>query len=126
MIEILLFWLSQALVVLGLLIMTIAVYGIIRMPDLYTRLHAASKAVFVGGMLLLVAAGSTGNPAIIFRAILIGVFLVLTTTVSTHAICRAAYHRKEPMRSPGAIDESGRLATEILSCSPDPPAYPYP
>lgn len=100
-------WLGDALVILGVFIMSIGVYGMIRMPDTYTRLHAASKAVFLGVISLLAASVVTGDPAIIFRAILIGVFLILTTPVSAHVIARAAYERGEKMETPGAVDESG-------------------
>jgi monovalent cation/proton antiporter MnhG/PhaG subunit len=34
-------WLADALVVAGLAVMTLGVYGILRFPDVYTRLHAA-------------------------------------------------------------------------------------
>jgi len=40
--------------------------------------------------------------------VLIVVLLALTTPVAAHAIAQAAYHRREPMRAAGAIDESGR------------------
>ncbi len=101
-------WLADALVILGVLIMTIGVYGVIRMPDTYTRLHGASKAVFLGVISLLVASVVTGDPAIIFRVILVGVFLILTTPVSAHVIARAAYLQGERMEAPDAVDESGR------------------
>jgi multicomponent Na+:H+ antiporter subunit G len=54
-------WLADALVVLGVGIMTIGVYGVIRMPDLYTQLHAASKSVFVGVVSLCLASVVTGD-----------------------------------------------------------------
>ena len=111
-------WLADALVALGVGIMTVGVYGVIRMPDLYTRLHAASVAGFVGIVPFLVAAATTGAPAIVFRVILIGVFLLLTSTVATHAIAHAAYLRGERPGSPGgaaaprespAADQAPRL-----------------
>lgn len=102
-------YLADVLVVFGVFVMTVGAYGVIRMPDTYTRLHAASKAVFLGVMPLLLASAATGDPAIISRAALIGAFLVLTTPVSSHAIGRAAYRRKEKMTTPGAVDESGRV-----------------
>ncbi len=101
-------WLADALVVLGVVIMTIGVYGVIRMPDLYTRLHAASKAVVLGVCLLAVASVVTGDAAIIARAVLIAVLLLLTTPVASHAIARGAYLEREPLKTPGAIDETGR------------------
>ena len=99
--------LSSVLIVFGLGILTIAVYGILRMPDLYTALHAASKAAFLGTLPFLLAAMTTGEPAMITRAILIGIFLLLTTPVAAHVIGQAAYRTDEPMETPGAVDESG-------------------
>ena len=100
-------WLADALVVLGVFIMTIGVYGILFLPDTYTRLHAASKVVFLGVVSLLLASLATGDPEFIFRVILIGVFLILTTPVSAHVIGLAAFQRREKMETPEAVDESG-------------------
>lgn len=105
-------WIADALVVLGVFVMTIGVYGIIRMPDTYTKLHAASKAVFLGVISLLLASTVTGDPAIIYRVALIGAFLLLTTPVSSHAIARAAYLRGERMQAPDAVDETGNRLSE--------------
>lgn len=101
-------YLADALVVFGTFIMTIGVYGIIRMPDTFTRLHAASKAVFLGLIPLLLASMISGEPDIIFRVILIAFFLLMTTPVSAHVIGKAAFHRSERMRVPNAVDESGK------------------
>ncbi len=100
-------WLVDALVIFGTFIVTIGVYGIIRMPDTFTRLHAASKAVFLGVITLLVASTATGDMDIILRATITAFFLLVTTPISAHVVARAAYDRNEKMRAPGAIDESG-------------------
>jgi multicomponent Na+:H+ antiporter subunit G len=105
-------WIADAFVILGVVVMTIGVYGVIRMPDIYTRLHAASKSVFLGVISFVLASVATGDPAIIWRVILIGVVLLLTTPVASHAIGRGAYLERERMRTPGAIDESGRRLAE--------------
>lgn len=113
-------WLADALVVLGVGIMTIGVYGVIRMPDLYTRLHAASKSVFLGVFSLALASLVTGDPAIIARVILIGALLLLTTPVSAHAIGRGAYLEGEWMETPGAVDESGHHLDRSGEPAPSP------
>ena len=46
---------ADALVLFGVLVMTLGVYGVVRMPDTYTRQHAASKMVFLGAITLLLA-----------------------------------------------------------------------
>ncbi len=112
-------WVADALVLLGVVVMTIGVYGVFRMPDVYTELHAASKAVFLGVVVLLVASTVTGDGAIIARAALIGVFLVLTTPVAAHVIALAAYRQEERMETPGALDESGHDLPHGRAARPD-------
>ena len=105
-------WVADALVILGISVMTLGVYGVIWMPDVYNKLHAASKVVFLGIISLLVASAATGDPAFVYRVALIGAFLLLTTPVSAHVIGRAAYLRQQRMEAPDAVDESGRDLTE--------------
>jgi multicomponent Na+:H+ antiporter subunit G len=97
---------SDVLLVVGLLVLTIGVYGVVRMPDVYTQLHAASKAGFLGVVALLASAALEGDSAIIARAVLITVVLALTTPVAAHAVGRAARRRGERMLTPGAVDET--------------------
>ena len=102
-------WLADLLVFFGVGVMTVGVVGLLRMPDAYTKLHAASKAVLLGVCVLAVASFASGDPAIVGRVVLIAVLLLLTTPVAAHVIGQAAYRTREPMRSPGAIDETGKL-----------------
>jgi multicomponent Na+:H+ antiporter subunit G len=101
-------FLADVLVLIGVLVMTLGVYGMVRLPDAYTRLHAAGKAVFLGVMPLLLSSTLTGEPGVILRVILIAFFLLVTTPVSAHVIGRAAYLKGEKMNTPEAMDESGR------------------
>jgi multicomponent Na+:H+ antiporter subunit G len=80
----------------------------VRFPDTYTRLHTTSKAVVLGVISLLAVSVVTGNSEIVYRVLLIGIFLVLTTPVSAHVSARAAYWRREKLESPGVVDESGK------------------
>jgi len=100
--------LADALVVLGVLVMTVGVYGVVRMPDTYTRLHAASKTIILGMMPLLLASAFTEDRGVVLRVILIGLFILVTTPVSAHMVGRAAYLRKERMQAPEAVDEWDR------------------
>lgn len=112
--------LADALVLLGVAVMTIGVYGVYRMPDTYTKLHASSKAVFLGVIALVVASSVTGGPGVVARGALIAAFLVVTTPVAAHVIARAAFLSAEAMETPGAIDESGHRLPE----QPPPPDDP--
>ncbi len=106
-------YLADALVILALWVMTVGVFGVLRMPDTYTRLHAASKAVFLGVISLCVSSAVAGDPAIIYRAMLIAAFLLVTTPISAFVIARAAFLRGERMQTPGALDESGQDLPEV-------------
>ena len=98
---------ADGLVLLGLLVTTLGVLGMFRMPDVYTELHAASKAVVLGVVAFLVASLAARDAAVTSRVLLIAAFLILTTPVGAHVIARAAWLRGEAMRTPGAFDESG-------------------
>ncbi len=106
MIQTLLLAFSAGLVFFGTLVMTIAVYGLIRMPDVYTRLHAASKGAVLGVIPILAGSMFTGDVAVISRAILVAAFLLITTPIASSAIGRAAFLVRQPMASPDFVDES--------------------
>ncbi len=97
---------ANVLVVVGLAFITLGVVGLVRMPDVYTKLHAASKAVFLGVVALGVAAALVGSDAVGMRVVLLAALVLLTTPVSAHAIARAAYIHRDRMVTPGALDES--------------------
>lgn len=105
-------WLADGLVIFGSVIITIGVYGVLRMPDIYTKLHAASKSVFLGVNSFVAASLVTGDQAIVTKVLLIAAVLILTTPVASHVIGRAAYLEHLPMTTPDAIDESGHHLAE--------------
>ncbi len=81
-----------ALVAAGSFFGLVAVVGIIRLPDLYSRAHATSKSDTLGIILTL------GGVALVFGAdlavaktVLLAVFLFVTNPTAAHAITRAAY-----------------------------------
>ena len=80
------------LLVLGSLFGLIAAVGVLRLPDLYSRMHAASKAGAVGGgMILLAVALVSFEGAIAVRALIGMAFLLMTTPVAAHLLARAHY-----------------------------------
>lgn len=89
-------WLADLLIFCALLMLTVALYGVFRMPDIYTRLHAASKTAVFGVAPLLVVLMISGDASFISRALLIGAFVVCTTPVAAHAIASAAFETDPP------------------------------
>jgi multicomponent Na+:H+ antiporter subunit G len=82
---------GTVLLVAGSVFAALGALGVLRFPDLYTRLHAASKTGPLGGGLILLGAGLiTGDPWTIVRTIVGLVFLLLVSPVSAHLLARAA------------------------------------
>lgn len=74
------------LVVAGLAVTTVAVYGALRLPDLWSRLHAATKSLSAGVLVIVAAGLLLGDGNLAARAFLIGLFLALTGPVSASVI----------------------------------------
>lgn len=92
MIADLLTYAAGVLLVIGAVFSVLAAVGLLRLPDLYTRMHAASKAGTVGSGLALVAIAVLSNDVpVILRALTGVLFLLLTAPVAAHLLARAAY-----------------------------------
>ena len=67
--------------------------GILRMPDVFTRMHAAGMTDTMGaGLILLGLAFQAPDGFIVFRLVLILLFLWFTSPIATHALAKAALH----------------------------------
>jgi len=70
----------------------LAAVGVARMPDLFTRLQATSKAATLGvGCLMLGVMLYSGEPGTALRAGLVVLLFFLTAPVAAHVIARASY-----------------------------------
>ena len=84
----------------------LAAVGVLRMPDVFTRMQASTKASTLGlGCLLIGAALQMGDFASLIRVASIGAFVLLTTPVSGHVIARAAYFADVPLWEGTVLDE---------------------
>ncbi len=85
-------YITGALLIIGALFNLIAAIGLLRFPDVFTRMHAASKAGTLGSGLMLVAiALHAGELSISSKALAAVVFFLITAPVSAHLLARAAY-----------------------------------
>ena len=76
----------------GAMFSLIASIGLIRLQDIYLRMHAASKAGTLGsGLMLFALAVYAAELSVFTRAIAGIVFFLLTAPVSAHLLARAAY-----------------------------------
>lgn len=92
MIDIIQSYLAGFLILAGAGFAFVAALGLIRLPDVYSRMHAASKAGTVGSGAMLVALAVVANDqATITRALAGVVFFMLTAPISAHLLAKAAY-----------------------------------
>lgn len=94
------------LIVVGAIFSLLAALGINRLPDLYCRMHAASKAGTIGSGILLVAAGLHSYDLAIFARSIAGFFfLLLTAPVAAHLLARSSYRVGYKMSDSSVVDE---------------------
>jgi multicomponent Na+:H+ antiporter subunit G len=99
-------WLSGGLLVAGATLALLASVGVLRMPDVFTRMQASTKASTLGlGCLLAGLAVANPEFAFVVRAISIAAFMVLTTAVGAHVIARAAAWSGAPLWKGTTVDE---------------------
>lgn len=81
--------------------------GIVRMPDLYTRIQCSSKAVTMGALPLLVALVVAEGPISSYtsRAVFVAVLFFIFSPVASHALARAAYKTRVPMWEGSVLDQ---------------------
>lgn len=85
-------WLGAVLLLGGSVVCLFAAVGVLRLPDFFMRMHAATKAGVAGaGLVLLGVAAFDGSAATWTKAVLAVIFLLVTTPVAGHLIGRAGY-----------------------------------
>jgi multicomponent Na+:H+ antiporter subunit G len=84
-------WAAVALGLLGAFFGFVAAVGLLRLPDIYTRTHAASKSDTLAAVLALAAVVlAIQTELATFKAVLLLVFVFVTNPTAAHAIARAA------------------------------------
>ena len=98
-----------ALSVIGLAFSLSGVVGILRMPDVYTRIQCSTKTITMGALPVLIAVVVGEGPVSAYgsRALLVAVLLLVVNPVSSHALARAAYKSGVPMW-PGSVTDQPR------------------
>ncbi|MEZ4866662.1 MAG: monovalent cation/H(+) antiporter subunit G [Caldilineaceae bacterium] len=79
----------------GVAFMLISAIGILRLPDVYARMHAAGKAATLGVSCVLLATGLAYEAYLVRMIMLITLFFV-TAPIATTAMARAAYRTSKP------------------------------
>lgn len=87
----LLAWIAGILMMMGGVFALAGAIGVLRFPDVFTRMHAASKAGVAGsGLGLIAVALAAQDAALSARAVLALLFFLMTTPLAAHLVARAA------------------------------------
>ena len=91
----------------GALLCMLAGVGLLRLPDVLTRMHAATKPQSFGLLLVLIGAGLWLRGFVdVSTLLLVGFFQLLTSPVAAHMVGRAAYRT-------GRLDQENIVADEL-------------
>ena len=95
-----------SLIALGLAFDVVGCVGLVRLPDFYTRMQAATKCVALGTMLIIVGAVLTvGTFSAVAKGGLCLTFLFMTSPTGSHALARAAYRSGTRLWERSTVDQ---------------------
>ncbi|GAB4099604.1 monovalent cation/H(+) antiporter subunit G [Sinomonas halotolerans] len=110
-------WITAAasvLMVLGSLLSLTAALGLLRFPDLMTRMHSAAKPQVLGTLMLLTAVGlQMRSWALVPLLLFAWIFQLLTVPVSAHMVGRAGYRTKHLDEARLTVDELGDVVDRL-------------
>jgi multicomponent Na+:H+ antiporter subunit G len=94
---------GSILILLGAIFLFSAGLGMLRMPDVYTRIQAGTKASTLGNMLVL-AGIAFYHPGWTLKLVIVIYFVLMTNPISSHALARAAHAVRSPMTRAVKVD----------------------
>lgn len=113
------------LIVLGILFNLFGCVGLVRFPDVYNRLQAATKCVTLGTVLLLVGvAVASGRGALAAKAVVCAVFILVTSPTAAHAIAKGAYASGVALWEKTIVDRYGEQVKPVQPHAPDVESVP--
>jgi len=96
------------LITVGVVFDVLGCLGLVRLPDVYNRLQAATKCVTLGTCLILLGVAVNagwGNAPLAIKSLLCAAFILLTSPVGAHALARGAYRSGVPLCDASVVDE---------------------
>lgn len=99
---------SIVFLVIGLIFLCLGMLGLLRLPDVYNRLHATTKVATLGaiGVLLSIILQEGYTPMGV-KAFTVAIFILLTAPISGHMIGKAAYRHGVKLCEGSCLDEYG-------------------
>ncbi len=126
-------WIAIVLALAGAIVCAISAFGLIRLPDVYLRSHAATKSAALGVLLILIGAFLffwIVDGEINAKLLLAILFVFMTSPVAGHLNGRAAYRSGVKLWKGSVRDdfkevwESGGKAAPKTAHEPEPPKRP--
>ena len=102
--------LGTVLLGLGLALATVGLYGMLRRPDVFHQLHAAGLVTGPATIVVLLASVASGSAEIVTSAVLVILFVLVTSPLSGHAVAQAARRRPRRAARPDRPDGDPRPA----------------
>ena len=97
---------GTSLIALGLAFEVLGCIGLVRLPDFYTRMQAATKCVALGTLLIILGAVlMVGTPSAVAKGGLCVTFLLLSSPTGSHALARAAYRSGTRLWEGSVVDQ---------------------
>jgi len=79
----------------GVFFFSVGTLGLLRLPDVFTRLHATTKSDTLGtGLILLAAMVYLGIDIVVIKVFLILMFIWITNPTAAHIISKAVYDKE--------------------------------
>ena len=110
---------ATVLLAAGVAFIGIASIGVARLPDVFQRMHAATKAGGIGTSLVVLGVLVAGGVARPLTGVLTILFMLLTLSVASQLLARAAYLSGAPIEG---LDRGDPLAGLLDRSSVEPPA----
>lgn len=104
---------SWVLLGAGAFFTLVGALGMLRLPDVFARMHAAGMTDTMGaGLILAGLCFQTGAVSVVARLLLVAAFLWFTSPISTHALARAALRTGvRPLETTATPADGGQSAT---------------
>ncbi len=98
---------GMVFIAIGLLFQVLGALGLVRLPDVYNRLQAATKTITLGAISIAIGVG-IADVSLLPKSLIVAFFLLLTNPIASHAIARAAYRSGVPLWKGSIIDMYGK------------------
>jgi multicomponent Na+:H+ antiporter subunit G len=99
-------WIAAFFLVFGSLFMLVAAIGVVKLQDVYMRMHAITKAASLGAILMLIAVYLLYREWIVLiEALMVVLFVIFTAPIASHMIAKAAHITRMPKGDGYVMDE---------------------